>query len=213
MPLRGRTSKRRHLRSIAFHYRDSHHRARLTPRRQDAGRKLQPHRVSQPDECPHQAGFQRCGSGRRNNGGRIVSGSDRPSRATLSTPARAAAKVAVSPKVEIPGLPRPPQTERNEPARTPPKYLLPLIPLSGPYPAPQPDRCGLRPSANPLETDSPCLANPGFAVCPKIARPRASTGLAPLRPPSCAARDHAHRRILSGSAGVPGGPAGSGFAR
>ena len=32
-------------------------------------------------------------------------------------------------------------------------------------------------------------------------------------PLPCAAREPAHRRILSGAAGVPGGPAGSGFAR
>src|SRR5947207_7106429 len=111
-------------------------RRRLTPLRQGAGRKLQPHRVSQPDECPHQAGFQRCGSGRRNGGGRIVSGSDRPSRATLSTPARAAAKVAVSPEVEIPGLPRPlRQGEINR------RELPPIpSPLHPPYPAPPPHR-------------------------------------------------------------------------
>ena len=118
---------------------DSHHGVRVPT--ESSG----PTRVSEPDECPHQAGFHRCGSGRRNGGGRIVSGSDRPSRATLSTPARAAAKVAVSPEVEIPGLPRPlRQGEINR------RELPPIpSPLHPPYPAPQPDRWASAPVRTP----------------------------------------------------------------
>ena len=59
-----------------------------------------------------------------------------PSRATLSNPGdRAAAKVAVSPEVEIPFLPRPlRQGEINR--RDPPKIPSPPHP---PYPTSQPD--------------------------------------------------------------------------
>ena len=59
-----------------------------------------------------------------------------PSRATLSNPGdRAAAKVAVSPEVEIPFLPRPlRQGEINR--RAPPKIPSPPHP---PYPTSQPD--------------------------------------------------------------------------
>src|SRR5439155_19744053 len=108
-----------------------------------------------------------------------------------------------------PVLAAPPQTGRNNPARPPQHTFSPSSPLPDLSTRP----VDLRPSAYPLKADSPCPAYPGFAFRPKSPRPELRLVSPPFGPLPCAAREPAHRRILSGSAVVPGGPAGSASAR
>src|SRR5207244_10718972 len=108
-----------------------------------------------------------------------------------------------------PVLPAPPQTGRNKPARPPQNTFSPSSPLPDLSTRP----VDLRPSAYPLKADSPCPAYPGFAFRPTSPRPALRLVSPPFAPPPCAAREPAHRRLLTGSAGVPGGPAGGASAR
>src|SRR5207249_2306436 len=127
-----------------------------------------------------------------------------PSRATLSTPGRAAVKVAVCPEVEIPSLPRPLRQGEINRRELPPNTFSPSYPCPALTRPLNPTGVASAPLRTPWRPIPPALRTRGSQFAQKSPGPELRLVSPPFGPLPCAARDHAHRRILSGSFGVPG---------